>query len=292
MLYNIKPDDYTLDILCRSARLAAKLDSQTLAGNLAMMGLSNPFRRQPQVEPSGRDEVVQMIQWILDKRGKTAMGVWKNAPAFEGVRTAFRQLVLSNWPEMKNIQSPAHAVRLPGSDDGPLAPLTEVAQSIAQSLSSRNIYSREEESPPPYTDLSNPLHTSIVPSESTFYAYILLLGTSSYQHEVPLVLAWMREHCAYTRDRRTLCIAMIFWAEVSLRAAHCSRTGRNGNERSRVPENCVEMDYVLGGARRVSQGLHDCSFSERWICSGKGLRSSWWRRQQEADVFFIAQENS
>jgi hypothetical protein len=69
---------------------------------------------------------------------------------------------------------------------------------------------------PPQLTVSTSSYTSIVPSESTFCAYILLLGTSSYQHEIPLVLAWMRALHIHPR-RRTLCFALIFWAEVSLR---------------------------------------------------------------------------
>lgn len=228
-LYNVKPDDCTLDTLCRSARLASKMDKQTLAGNMAMMGLSNinPFRKT-EVEMCGREDVVRMLGELLVQRksGGIVMGLWKGVPAFEGVQKVFRQIILGNWPEMRNVKSPAHAVRLPDAYDGPLAPLTEVAQSIAQCLSplpSPSIPARPTPSPAsPSIIPINPSYTSIIPSERTFFAYILLLGTSSHQHIIPLTLAWMHNLPQHTRTplhprRSTLAIALIFWAEVSLR---------------------------------------------------------------------------
>ena len=215
-LYNVKPDSHSLDTLCRAARLAAKLDSQSLAGNIAMMGLSNPFHK-PQVEPTTREEVVQTMEQMLDESGRQpARGIWKNAPAVNGVRNAVQQLIFGNWPDMKNIRSPAHAIRRPGSADTPFAPFREVAQSIARCLSSDSISEQRLREPPPHVAFSSPPRGSFIPTDAAFCQYILLLGTSSYQHEIPLVLAWMRALHVHPR-RRTLCFSLIFWAEVSLR---------------------------------------------------------------------------
>ncbi|KAF7978194.1 hypothetical protein HWV62_1408 [Athelia sp. TMB] len=217
-LYNVKPDSHSLDTLCRAARLAVKLDSGTFKGNIAMLGLSNPFRR-PKVAPSTRDEVVQAIQATLAGRDRgNVRSIWKGKPAVDIVRAAFRGLIVSNWPYMRYLRAPAHAVRRPGEEDGPFAPLREVAQSISQSISNEI---REETwaappTPPLLSISSLPPHASVVPSDATFQAYILLLGTSSYQHEVPLTLAWMRA-LQVKPSHRTLCFALIFWAEVSLR---------------------------------------------------------------------------
>jgi pentatricopeptide repeat protein len=264
-LYNVKPDSHTLETLCRAARLAAKLDSQSLA---AMMRLSNPFRK-PQVEPTTREEIVQTLERLLNKRdSRVARGIWRNAPAVDGVRNAFQELIFGNWPEMRNITSPAHAVRHPDSTDTPFSPFREVAQSISQSLSSKNIHTHNDREPPPHITFASrtPSYSSIVPSESAFCAYILLLGTSSYQHEIPLVLAWMRALRVHPR-RRTLCFALIFWAEVSLRGPIFEEWAEK-NERSEygrlwrwirdwVGDRNVPRDYMIAHFVKVVAQARD-----------------------------------
>lgn len=223
-LYGVKPDSHSLDTLCRAARLAVKMDENTLRGNMAIMGLSNPFRRV-QAEPVTREQVVRVMHVGLAERNtRIVRSIWKGAPAFDGVREAFRGVIFGNWPEMRNVRAPAHAVRRPDREDGPFAPLREVAQSIAQSLSASTSSNPDSEGqpqparePPPHISfLASPHQASVVPSETTFQAYILLLGTSDHQHEIPLVLAWMRT-LQVKPSQRTLCFALIFWAEVSLR---------------------------------------------------------------------------
>lgn len=220
MLYNVAPNDHTLERLCRGARLAWKLDAQSLAGSIAMMGLRNPFRK-PLLEPTSREEVINMVGGMLNEGNRRVVrSMWNNIPAFDVVRQVFHTTILGNYPHLRNIRAPAHAVRKPDSNDGPFAPLTEVAQSIAQSFSSKEIQTIEP-SPPRLdplllTTAPTSSYSTIIPSEGTFYEYILLLGTSSYQHEIPLVLAWMRALDIQPRSR-TLAVSLIFWAEVSLR---------------------------------------------------------------------------
>jgi hypothetical protein len=213
MLYNVKPDSHSLTTLCQASRLADRLDANSLAASITRIGLSNPFRR-PHANPSNREEAVQTInQMLKEKGGKSAKGIWKNALAAHGVRNAFQEIIFSNWPEMKDINAPAHAVRRGDANE---SPLREMAQSIAQSLSFINTREQRERELPPHITFASPSQGSIIPSESAFSAYIVLLGTSSYQHEIPLVLAWMR--ALHIRPRRpTVCFALIFWAEVSLR---------------------------------------------------------------------------
>jgi pentatricopeptide repeat protein len=267
MLYNVKPDSHSLETLCRAARLSAKLDSRSIAGNIASMRLSSPFRK-PQVEPSNREEVVQTIErMLIENDTKAARNIWKNAPAADGVRNVFRELIFSNWPELRNIDPPAHAVRR-AADGAEMSPLREIAQSIAQCLSSNSV-------PPPG---STPLITvstsyaSVVPTEAAFYAYILLLGTSSYQHEISLVLAWMRALHIHPR-RRTLCIALIFWAEVSLRGP-LFEDWAESNGRSEygklerwildwVGEDNVPKGYLIGYFLKVVARARDSNLMPR-----------------------------
>ncbi|KIM90001.1 hypothetical protein PILCRDRAFT_812796 [Piloderma croceum F 1598] len=304
MLYNVNPDSHSLETLCRAARLSAKLDSKSIAGNIALMRLSSPFRK-PQVEPSNREELVQTIERTLTENDtKVARNIWKNAPAVDGVRNVFRELIFRNWPELRNVDPPANAVRR--ADDGAaMSPLREVAQSIAQSiaqsLSSNSVPVQQSRESPPHRDAdgaaispfqkvahsitqslssnsvplrkSTPLitastsfHASVIPTESAFYAYIFLLGTSSYQHEIPLVLAWMRALRIHPR-RRTLCIALIFWAEVSLRGPLFEDWAER-NERSEygklyrwmldwVGEDNVPKDYLIGYFLKVVAQARD-----------------------------------
>lgn len=271
-LFNVNPDSYTLEILCRAARLAAKLDSKSLAGNVAMLNLSNPFRK-PQIEPTTREEMVHTIEQMLSEGDiNAARGIWKNAPAVDGVRKAFKEIIFGNWPEMRDIKSPAHAVRRPDDGDTPFSPFREIAQSIVQVLSSEPVPEDEGgerpiKHPPhinPYTSLRP---GSIVPSEATFRSYILLLGTTSYQHEIPLVLAYMRALNIHPR-RQTICFALIFWAEVSLRGPlfedWAERRGKS--EYGKLYEWIVEWvgeapkDYMMAFYMRVVARARDPRF--------------------------------
>ena len=60
-----------------------------------------------------------------------------------------------------------------------------------------------------------PLPT-VMPSESTFAAYISLLGLSSRAEEIPEVLVWMRA-LGVVPKTETLAVALVFWMEVGLR---------------------------------------------------------------------------
>ena len=213
-LYNVSPDDHLLELLCRAARLAYKLDAHSIRGTIAMMGWNNPFRRLDS-EPTTREGMIQSIQRLLDKRDNKAMSVWNNLPAHEKVRQAFHKTIFTNWPYLRNIQAPAQAVRKPQSEDGPFQPITEVVQSISQSITSKQKTPTDEYGP---DNSEIPKHTvsGIAPSEQTFFAYLLLLGTSSCQSEIALVLAWMRALDIKPR-KATLAISLIFWAEVGTR---------------------------------------------------------------------------
>lgn len=179
-----------------------------------MMGWSNPFRR-PDSEPTNREEMVQSIRYLLGEQDNKAMSVWNNLPAHERVRQAFRRTMFSNWPHLQNVQIPAQAVRKPDSEDLPFQPFTEVVQSISQSITSKR-KTPPEEYGPENPEIPNHTVTGIVPSEQTFFAYLLLLGTSSCQSEVALVLAWMRA-LEIKPHKSTLAISLIFWAEVGTR---------------------------------------------------------------------------
>jgi hypothetical protein len=264
MLYNVRPNSHSLETLCRAARLSAKLDSQSLAGNIAMMGLSNPFRKS-QAEPSNREEVVETIERMLNEKSSAgvARNIWKNAPAADGVRNAFQGIIFGNWPELRDIKSPANPVRRT-AEGTELSPFREVAQSIALSLSSTSIQQLRE--PHPHLTFSPSIYGTVVPSEAAFSAYILVLGTSDYQHEIPLVLAWMRALRIHPR-RRTLCFALIFWAEVSLRGPMfedwAEKNGRSEYGRLHrwitdwVGEMNVPQDYMIAHFLKVVAQARD-----------------------------------
>ena len=213
-LYNVSPDDHLLELLCRAARLAYKLDAYSIKGTIAMMGWSNPFR-MPDSEPTTREGMIQSIRELLGKRDNNAMSVWNNLPAHERVRQAFHRVMFTNWPHLRNVQVPAQAVRKPQSEDGPFQPFTEVVQSISRSTTPKQKTPTNGYGP---GNSEIPKHTvsGIAPSEQTFFAYILLLGTSSCQSEIASVLACMR--ALHIKPRKsTLAISLIFWAEVSTR---------------------------------------------------------------------------
>ncbi|KAG6857020.1 hypothetical protein H0H87_010692 [Tephrocybe sp. NHM501043] len=68
-------------------------------------------------------------------------------------------------------------------------------------------------------------HPSIIPTDKTFFNYILLLGITGRASEIARVLAWMR-HLSITPQRSTLGAALVLWGEISGRAVLVERWTR------------------------------------------------------------------
>jgi hypothetical protein len=125
-----------------------------------------------------------------------------------------------NWKELLDVKAPASIVHSKDAETNPLYPLMELAKNITMPFSSRT--DRDDKPGTIAVDAYSPdkkpyyPYPSIVPTDVTFSAYIQLLGLTARSSEISLALAWMRA-LQIRPSRKTLSIALVFWAEVSLR---------------------------------------------------------------------------
>ena len=232
LLYGVLPDNVTLNILLKSALLAVKMDRESVRGTMAHFTLQAPFHARQQSTSEledvddKREAVARNIMEALERsEPPPVVGIWRGRAATEVAREIFRGMVLGNWPPMQHIQAPVTAIRPPGKEVGPIAPIMELAKSLVVGLSHKTATGQADSGSGEH---AKPLDSQVVlragaiptvyPTKSTFLAYIKLLGlsSSSYTHEIPLALAWMR-HLSILPSRPLLSISLVFWAEVGLR---------------------------------------------------------------------------
>jgi pentatricopeptide repeat protein len=262
ILYRVMPDSSTLNILLSTARIVGKYDD-TLSGFLAQ------FRAQVastlhsdtlSFNVMSRDEVVRMIESTLasdnrKKRRRKPTGLWGNTPAWQKAARIFCHAVLGNFPTLLQVSAPAIALRS-SADDMARHPLKELARSIM--------------GPPPQEDAFQDMHADInepislvrlglyplgaypkiFPTKITFHNYIFLLGLNDQAAQIPLVMAWMRE-LGILPMTKTVAMALVFWAEVSLRAPLLEQWMGEGEyaKFTRWIENWIGMKNMPGMTR-------------------------------------------
>ncbi|KAH7911265.1 hypothetical protein BJ138DRAFT_1179684 [Hygrophoropsis aurantiaca] len=281
MLYGILPNENTLHILLKSAILAAKMDNESVRSTLQHLTLNTPFRA-PQAEPEGRKEVESTIMKMLElKKPPSAVGIWRNSTAKAVGRQIFVDMIYGNWPRLRAVWAPGAIVRPTGAEATPLYPLSELARSMTIPFSSQKIPANEErmEKVAELADdlldeerLSDNAYLTIVPTDATFSAYIQILGLSSLAAEIPLTLAWMRR-LKVKPTRKTLSIALVFWAEVSLRGPLFEEWAerRHKSEYGRLVEWIEDwvgkeetpVDWDIQRALRAVAKMRDSSFGQR-----------------------------
>ncbi|KAG0694899.1 hypothetical protein DFH29DRAFT_985105 [Suillus ampliporus] len=211
-LYSVLPNEVTLNILLKAAVLATKMDNESVRGTFAHLF------HAPAVESSSPiDSIMEMLQ---SAHPPSVVGIWRDRRAGDVARDIFRTVMYGNWKQLLDVKSPASVVYSKDAEATPLYPLVELAKSIAMPFTSRKdrdgqpkIITVDAHSPE-----KKPYHPypSIVPTDLTFSAYIQLLGLTARSSEISLALAWMRA-LQIKPSRKTLSIALVFWAEVSLR---------------------------------------------------------------------------
>lgn len=111
---------------------------------------------------------------------------WRLEKPWQMARVIFRQVVLGNWPHLRETRSPLDEVDQSTFDkftslfDGDLHILRHVSPNKLRELNQDSL-------PDP-----NARYTHIIPTASTFHSYISLLGYYNYPHEIPVALAWMK----------------------------------------------------------------------------------------------------
>ena len=154
----------------------------------------------------------------------SVVGIWANRRSTEVARSIFRGMILGNWPALRGAAGPFGGGVTPARAKGSDSVFQELARVFAgrptRFLPAHPTHlgtARPTMARPDVTDkqLGPPLPT-VIPSESTFAAYIALLGLSSRAEEIPEVLMWMRALGVLPKTE-TLAVALVFWMEVGLR---------------------------------------------------------------------------
>lgn len=248
-----QPTSQSLNILLQSARLGSKLDDTILGAlysnfpntnfhtvvgglkkkldNLRMsIGLKAlpPFKHHHSSHT--RKNAVNSILTALGHPSRGGLrryvnSTWQNKPAVQFAQDIFLQVIFgvdmqaSDLPgssppsssekvALKDITSPAAAYRTGPTDtsthESPFFP----------TLPKPKLYTYTPPLPSsPPTPLSP--YPSLIPTNSNFFNYIALLGTSSLSHQIPLALAHMRA-LHIQPSTSTLALALVFWAEVAI----------------------------------------------------------------------------
>lgn len=223
VLYGLSPDVYTLNIVLGTARWARKVDGSlkgVLRSALAELGLSRSHNSLPLSQATSkaerRQELAFHLSALLDSnRTSTVTGQWGSEPASRVALRITVQVLLGNWPYVKQIRSPVHAIRKTASDAA-LSPLSDAFHSLSHNPQ------QDAEKPSVLIDFfpkDTPKYPypSIYPTDVTFRAFLDLLAAESMHAEIPVALAWMRA-LKVRASKTTLATALVHWMEVSMDA--------------------------------------------------------------------------
>ncbi|KAF8583389.1 hypothetical protein K439DRAFT_1348666 [Ramaria rubella] len=193
--YGVDGSPRTLDILFRSARLAASMETALSSFIPQWMINSSGIFRNQLVFPSLSAEIL----WMLGPECSPNMK-WNGIEAWRVARHVFREeIIFANWPWLRNIEVPARAVR------GDAA--TGQIEALKEYRTDRGLWSTKIRHMGKYPHL--------MPSQRTCRHYITMLGRVQRSSEIPEVLAWMKA-LQLRPSRRTLSIAIALWSQVGL----------------------------------------------------------------------------
>ncbi|ETW79781.1 hypothetical protein HETIRDRAFT_435112 [Heterobasidion irregulare TC 32-1] len=246
-LYSTKPDSETLRMLLDAARMASR-SFESLSGALRELGFRNPFHRNtpPHEGPSSMTEARLLILAQLRDAANDHVkptNFWGDVVAWRRACSIFRDIILSNWPELVHVQSPAQALRT-SSDDIASSPMVEIKRTLFPPHPS-HFQHASVHIIPEHAVLHKGLYPSVAyssvdPSERAFVSYIALLVSQSLASDIPLALAWMRALDVHP-SRSTIALALVSWREVSA-SAPLLETWSRGSSSS---EYTKLVDWVL-----------------------------------------------
>lgn len=265
-LYSVLPNELTLTILLKAAVLATKMDNESVRGTFAQL-----FRTPTAESSSPIDLITEQLQYA---HPPSVVGIWRDHRASDVARDIFRTMIYGNWKELRHVKPPAFVVHSKNPEAAPLYPLVELAQSISMPFSTRKDHNAQTniiiaDTHYPEKELQHP-YPCIVPTDRTFLAYIKLLNFSGRASEISLTLAWMRA-LQIKPSRNTLSIALVLWAEVSLRGPlfeeWAARRNKGESEYGRLVEwitdwagNKTPREWDIQKALRAVATMRDSSF--------------------------------
>ena len=213
-LFNVRPYVYTFSILLKTARFASKCNP-SFRGALAEMGLGGFIGKDSTSEDLTRDDYFLEAEMTINREAtKGSSGLWNGERAGQVALRVAHEVFFSNWPELKDIPSPAHALRPTGDFQGSF-PMTTLLRTVL----------RRETVPPPAPATTPPAssavparpYAGIILDDLAFRAYIDVLASEAEIPQIPLALAWMRA-LGVRPSRDTLASALVYWAEVGMDA--------------------------------------------------------------------------
>ena len=268
LLYGVTPDASVLNVLLEIARVAVKYEG-TFAGfwaNLrAKRSPAHPNNiSSPSFHVPDRGEVIENLRLVIDngtRKANNPTGLWGNVPAWQKATKIFYHAVLGNNPDLLHVVPPVTAIRS-SAGDIQRHPWAEFIQSVqGPSHADEAFHDIDVNSP---TSLARiglyPLqaYPSIRPTKMTFHNQIYLLGMCGQASQIPLILAWMKE-LGIVPFEKTIAMALIFWAEVSLRAPLFEQFGGEGQYQKLLGwlEGWVGASRMPGQPRmtKVSKGI-------------------------------------
>lgn len=259
LLYGVTPDASALNVLLEISRAVLKYE-ETFAGFWANLRAKRSSTRSdnlfsPFHVPS-RDEVIEGIRLTLDhdpRKKHKPTGLWGDVPAWHKATKIFYHAVLGNHASLLHISPPVTAIRS-SADDMYRHPWVEFIRSVqGPSPTNEAFHDVDVNSPASLARLGlYPLqaYPKINPTKATFHNLIYLLGMCGQASQIPTVLAWMKE-LGITPFEKTMAMALIFWAEVSLRAPLFEQFGGEGEYSKLLKwlEAWVGRDRIPGQAR-------------------------------------------
>lgn len=266
LLYGVTPDTSVLNVLLEIARVVVKYE-ETFTGFWANLrakrssahsnNLSSPFH------VLDRGEVAESLRLALDSGTRKAQptGLWGDVPAWKKATKIFYHAVLGNNPKLLSVVPPVSAIRS-STVDIHRHPWVELTRSVqGPSPMDEAFHDVDVNSPASLARLGlYPLqaYPSIVPTRTTFHNQIHLLGMCGQASQIPMILAWMKE-LRIIPFEKTIAMALVFWAEVSLRAPLFEHFGGEGE----YPKLLKWLEGWVGAGRmpgqhrmtRVSKGI-------------------------------------
>jgi len=236
LLYGVTPDASALNVLLEISRVVLKYE-ETFAGfwaNLrAKRSSAHPDNFSSAFHTPDRDKVIEGLRRTLDRgtqKTHKSTGLWGDAPAWQKATKIFYHATLGNNPKLLHVVPPVTAIRS-SANDIYRHPWAELIRSVqGPSPVDEAFHDVDVNSPASLARFGlYPLqaYPSIAPTRKTFHNQIYLLGMCGQASQIPMVLAWMKE-LGVIPFEKTTAMALVFWAEVSLRAPLFEQFGGEG----------------------------------------------------------------
>jgi len=220
-IFNVLPDQYTLAILLKAAKMAGRPDTSVRRA-LVDLGFGRLVRRTrkdsneaetQELRETCRSLAVAKVRELLSTSAADGdSSMWNEERVGVRALRIAKHILLDNWPELRYVLPPANKYET--RDAKPVTRLLLRLRATPQAPLEDPL---EIEHTP--SEGSNPLwpHPQVMPNDVLFRAYIDLLGIEDRKTDIPLALAWMR-HLDVKPSVNTLATALVYWAELTMGA--------------------------------------------------------------------------